>query len=899
MGLRQKIEAILPRVIRPTRYLGNELNVTRKQDARVRVALCFPEVYEIGMSWPGQQILYSLLNGADGVAAERCYAFWPDMEERMRESGVPAFSLETWTPLAEFDIVGFTLQYELVFTNLLCMLDLAGIPLRTAERERSHPLILAGGPVAYNAEPLADFLDAIVLGDGEDVFLEVCEVYETWKSSGDDRHALLLALSKLEGVYVPSFYDVEYHDEPVEGWSMGAIRSVTPRHGAPPSVRRRFVEDLNRVPFPSKPIVPLGQTVHNRLGIEVQRGCTRACRFCQAGYIYRPERQRHPEEVKRLVAESLKNTGYDDISLLSLSIGDFGCLDELLGDLLGPQSRGTTNLHVSLPSIRVDTLTEGIVDKIASAKKTGFTMAPEAGSPRLRDVINKALSEEQIATAAEMVFQRGWSHIKFYYMIGIPSETDDDVMGIVRTARMCQDIGRKFTKKANIFVSTSTFIPKPFTPFQWEPQIPREETLRKQSLLRHELKKTGLTYKWHDAHESFVEAVLSRGDRRLAPAVEYAFRKGARFDGWNEYFDLELWKEAFAATGVEPGFYAHRRIPTDEILAWDHIDCGVTKEWLIKDYEFGLKEKFIPDCATGRCYDCGVCDFEVVKNRTYLSKESGYIPQGQKAKGIGEHPYEIETANKPTLADMLPAAPHGTSKDAQRVRVRYAKTGRAAYLGHLDMMEHIARAFRRAGVRLAYSQGYHPRPKLSFGPALMTGAVSQSEYFDADILPPLPDAEWIQSINDGLPQGLALMSAHAIDSKTPKIGKAMTGVVFEVTDRLPGTLPDFEARQRAVAHFLATDVVAIEGKRRTYNAREIVRDVMATPEGIRLDIVFDTETGSARPTDVVATLLGWDDPKRVDGLLVTKLWTRFGDVRDDHPTGNTEGESWPSYSWPS
>jgi radical SAM family uncharacterized protein/radical SAM-linked protein len=752
------------------------------------------------------------------------------------------------------------------------MLDLAGIPFRTADRGPDDPLILAGGPVAFNPEPMADYLDAVVLGDGEDVFIEICHEVKRWKTSGAPRKRLLESLAGMQGVYVPSLYDVGYAAEPVPGWATAPIAAITPQAPAPATVRRRFVEDLNRVPFPPKPVVPLGKTVQNRLGIEVQRGCTRACRFCQAGYIYRPERQRDPEQVKKLVASGLQSTGYDEVSLLSLSIGDYGCLDPLLGDLLGPNPRGTSNISVSLPSIRVDTLTEDVVEKIARGRKTGFTMAPEAGSPRLRDVINKALSEEQISQAADAVFQRGWSHIKFYYMIGLPTETDDDVMGIVRTARMCQKIGRQYTRKADIHVSTSTFVPKPFTPFQWEPQISRDEILRKQKLLRFELKKTGLTYRWHDSKESFLEAVLSRGDRRLAPVIEAAYRNGARLDSWREHFRQDAWDQAFATCGVEPGYYAHRRIPTDEVLPWDHIDCGVTKKWLLKDYERGVAERFTPDCATGRCYDCGVCDFEVVKNRTYISKDTGYVPQGVKAKGIGAHPAEIETDGKPRLAELLPPAPHVGDKTL-RYRVRFEKVDRAAYLGHLELMEVLQRAFARAGIRVAYSQGYNPKPKFSFGPALMTGATSVAELVDVYLLEPPSDLDWLATVNEGLPSGVRLLETTTVETSAKKLGASITGARYEVSGRTPGALPEAQARASLLATFMKSASAQVETPKKTYDVRPYVVHAETTDDGFRIEVSVSSSTGSAKPTDIVRAILGWPDHDQASDLCVVKTET--------------------------
>lgn len=959
--LRAHVEAILPRVERPTRYLGNEVNAIRKDPAKaeVSVCLCFPELYEVGMSWPGLQILYHILNTHPGVVAERAYSPWFDMEKEMRAARVPAFSLESWTPLSSFDVIGFTLQYELTFTNLLNVLDLAGIPKRTAARRRDDPVIIAGGPVAYNCEPIADFLDAVALGDGEATIRDIADCVKAWKPTGAPRAELLRKLQTIEGVYVPSHYDVSYASE-LSG-TMAPIASITPKENAPKLVRRRFQADLNEVPFPSAPIVPLGKTVHNRLGIEVQRGCTRACRFCQAGYIYRPERQRSPEKVKELVFESLKNTGYDEVSLLSLSIGDYGCLEPLIGDLLGPNR--SNGISVSLPSIRVDTLTEGIIDKIAGAKKSGFTVAPEAGSERLRDVINKALSEQQIEFTAEQVFKRGWSHIKFYYMIGVPTETDEDVMGIVRTARACQAIGRKYNRQADIHVSTSTFVPKPFTPFQWEPQIPRDEVIRKQAMLRDELKKTGLTYKWHDAKESLLEVVLSRGDRRLSRAVELAWEKGARFDGWTEKYREETWLAAFAEAGVHPGWYAYRRIPVEETLPWDHIDCGMEKAWFVKDYQWSGRGKYIPDCATGRCYDCGICDWEIVKNRTYVPSETMRYPQGMTPKGMGTHPVPIETAFttqsswlKPypgtdvalmgikdgtgkkatpeqvkaaivaatppsiapeeTLEEEEPAqnihemsdAPKRDDRDrggpkkkskhrepparpslgpSKRFRVHYEKTAKAAYLGHLDTMEAIARALKRAGVKLDYSQGWSPGPKLAFGPALMTGAQSTAEYFDMDCVEPWPDpAPLVERLSAQLPAGMRVESVAEIEKTAKSLGTAIVAQTFVVDQRFTDALPAPAELRRKVERFLLAEHAPVT-TRRMEGRKEIVKTTDTRPSVTKawvdeqgrlcFDLKASSTTASAKPIDVVRAILGEETPETVDAarLVLTKTAAAF------------------------
>lgn len=895
--LHRKIETILPRVEKPYRYLGNEVHAVRKsaEEVELRWALIFPEVYEIGMSWTGQQILYHLLNAHPGTAAERAYAFWPDMEALLREEGIPAFSLETWTPLAEFDIVGFTLQYELIFTNILTLLDLAGIPLRAADRTEAHPLIVAGGPVAFNCEPIADFLDAVVLGDGEDAILEITETCRAGKRAGTPRRELLRRLAQIPGVYVPSLYRIEYKTAAVADWGLPAIRTVEALDGAPSRVRRRWVEDLDRVPFPANPLVPLGSTVHNRLGIEVQRGCTRACRFCQAGYVYRPERQRDPRRVRALAQAALQSTGHDEISLLSLSIGDYGCLDALLDDLARPACGQTAPVAVSLPSIRVDTLTEAVADRIASVRKTGFTMAPEAGSARLRALINKALSEEQIAAAAELVFRKGWRHIKFYYMIGLPTETDDDLLEIVRTARRCQTIGRKYTRAADIHVSVSTFIPKPFTPLQWEPQIPAEEILRRQRLLRDALRKTGLTYRWHESRESALEAVLSRGDRRLCDVVERAFRLGARFDGWREHFREEAWSEAFRAAGIEPGFYANRRIPTEERLPWDHLDCGVAREWLARDYRNALQGRHVPHCATGRCYVCGVCDFERIANRTYIPAEPHATSPAEAPRGRGTPPEPIaikptgaappETVLSPTIDTAAPTAATAETNppggDHRRFRVRFAKEGRAAYLGHLDLMATIARAFKRAAVPVMYSRGFHPQPRFSFGPALMTGVTSRFEYFDTDIASSAGSeagAEkefWIGRVNAGLPEGLRLLSAEEIPPRTPSLGISILGARYEVVERFAGEFPPGEVRAELLRRFLAAPSVEIQNERKRYDVRPHVLGGGIIEGGFWIELRIAQREGSARPTDVVRAILERPDPLQARRFRVVKTGVTF------------------------
>lgn len=599
------LKRILKKVEKPARYLGNEINAVHKDTSNpdiVRYAHCFPDLYEVGMSHLGSHILYDVINKEEGVFCERVYAPQVDMEEKMRENNIPLFGLESRESIRHFDIVAFTLQYELCYTNILNMLDLAGIPLLKEDRKEGDPFVLVGGSCAYNSEPMTDFIDAALLGEGEEMNIEVINEYKAWKKSGEPREKFLERIAKIEGVYVPSFYDVEYNEDQT-------VKSVTPnRECANPHPRKRIIRDMNKVEYPERFIVPYIDTVHDRIVLEIFRGCTRGCRFCQAGMIYRPIREKNFARLKEILEKLIKTTGYDEISLVSLSTSDYSQLAELTDYLV--EEYASKNVGISLPSLRLDNFSMEIANKIQKVRKSGLTFAPEAGSQRLRDVINKGITEEDLTRASRQAFEMGWNNIKLYFMIGLPTENYDDLDGISDLAYEVVDIYKdvhngKFKGKFNVTVSTSTFVPKPFTPFQWNPQDMKSSVIEKQRYLVRKLKNRNITYNYHDSDTSLMEAVFARGDRRLGKVLLRAHELGAKFDGWDEHFDLEIWKQAMEECGLDISFYAHRTRELDEVFPWDHIDVGVSKKFLIREAEKALKGEITPDCRKG-CNGCGI-----------------------------------------------------------------------------------------------------------------------------------------------------------------------------------------------------------------------------------------------------------------------------------------------------
>ncbi len=594
------LDGILGTVEKPARYTGGEWNMVTKQSADVHVALCFPDVYEIGMSHLGSRILYHTLNAREEIFCERVFAPWTDMEQALKDNGLPLFSLETRRPLNTFHIIGFSLLYEMCYTNILMMLERSGIPFRAADRGEEYPLILCGGPCACNSEPLADFMDAVLLGDGEELFLEVVDSYRAAKERGENKREILKQLAQIPGVYVPSFYEPRYEGE-------AFVELIKTEPAAPDTVTRRVVRNLDAVPYVGKPIVPNLGIVHDRVSLELFRGCTRGCRFCQAGYIYRPVRERSKERLVEMAHELIESTGYDEISLLSLSSSDYSCIHQLVPELLDTME--AQRVSVSLPSLRIDTFIKEDLERMQEVRKGGLTFAPEAGTQRMRDVINKGVTEADLLRAVRDAFDAGWTGIKLYFMIGLPTETDEDILGIADLARKVSAAFYELPKEKRgkglrLTVSASSFVPKPFTPFQWVAQDTMEELKRKQMLLKNAMKGIrGAEFNYHDSTISALEAVFSRGDRRLSCVLEEAYRRGCRFDSWAEHFKPIAWQEAFEACGLSPADYANRERPLDEPLPWQHMDMLVETSYLKKEYEQALEAACTKDCRRG-CTGC-------------------------------------------------------------------------------------------------------------------------------------------------------------------------------------------------------------------------------------------------------------------------------------------------------
>ena len=607
----KKLESLLLCVQKPGRYTGGEINSIIKDKSKidVRFAFCFPDIYEIGMSHLGMKILYSQFNKREDIWCERVFAPWTDFEKIMRDNEIPLFALESRDPVKDFDIIGFTLQYELSYTNVLNMLSLAGIPLKSSDRHSLAPLVVAGGPCACNPEPIADFVDIFFLGEGEEVDLEVIDLYKKYKKSGGSKKDFLREAAQIPGVYVPCLYDFEYNND-------GTIKSVIAKDGAPKTVKKRIIKNLDNAFYPDEFVVPYIEIVHDRAVQEIYRGCIRGCRFCQAGFIYRPVREKSVDTINRQAKALCESTGYDEISLSSLSTSDYREIEPLLNKMLDWTQ--PKNISLSLPSLRIDNFSKELLEKIQYVRKSGLTFAPEAGTQRLRDVINKNITDEEIISTCRMAFGGGYTSVKLYFMLGLPTETDEDLKGIADLAQRIVNEYYKMPnrpkgKSVNVSVSVSSFVPKPFTPFEFEPQITQEEICRRQQYLKSCITTKKVSLSYHDSPTSWLEGVFARGDRRLCDAVYYAYKNGCRLDGWSECFDVEKWKEAFIKCGIDTSFYANRKRKYEEIMPWDHLNYGVTKSFLIRQNELAQQEITTPNCriscaACGaNCYGEGVC----------------------------------------------------------------------------------------------------------------------------------------------------------------------------------------------------------------------------------------------------------------------------------------------------
>jgi radical SAM family uncharacterized protein/radical SAM-linked protein len=817
-------------VEKPSRYTGGEVNAVRKEGGacRLRFALAFPDAYEVGMSHLGLQILYAILNALPEVRCERCYAPWPDMEAQLRRRSLPLCSLESQRPLSAFDIVGFSLQYELSYTNVLMMLELGGIPLHRHERTESDPLIIAGGPSAFNPAPMSAFIDAFVIGEGEEAVGEIAAAVMAVRSRGGRRREQIEALAGINGLYVPAV------------------------HAGSERIRKRVITDLDAWRLPCSPIVPLMKTIHDRVTLEIARGCTRGCRFCQAGMVWRPVRERTPAVLEEMAEAMLRATGHDEISLLSLSSGDYTLIEPLLTALMDRYY--ARRVALALPSLRAETLTPKLIEGIRRVRKTSFTLAPEAGTQRLRDIINKGNTEEELLATTERVFTAGWKAVKLYFMLGLPGEREEDLEGI---AEMAHKALRTAKNRGQVTVSLSTFVPKPHTPFQWQRQIGIEETAARQEFFRQRLKNRSISVKWHDARMSLLEGILSRGGEETGALIETAFRLGCRFDGWSDRFRFEIWEEALRRTGIDP-IASLRERPPAEPFPWDKIDAGVSREFLLAEAGKAQKGEPTPDCRTGACSRCGACDHDTVRVIT-------------------------APADSPVGTALSPPPAWGEGDRMEKTfRLRFTKRGPARFLSHMELSSALTRAMLLGGVSFVYSQGFHPHPKISFAGATAVGMESAGEFADIRIQDPREELACLAvRINAALPSGMMIQAMREIPPRAFSLAELVIGFDYDLIlpDELAGEELD---RIDAALHSFrdAGSVIvtrAVKGMPILKEIRPFVLILDLDKASRRIALAARTgPEGTVRPSELITGVLGLSE-ETLHRIRIVKTGTRLAD----------------------